>query len=147
MNYELRKVRKDARLSDETDCFSAEIVADGRRIGYASNHGTGGPNDYDILAPEDRRAFEAAALAWAKEEGIDFEPVESFIDVLLDDHANRKIAKRNAKKGLPVSALVRVGADPLTCDAYICSARDRSGIEEQATKLGGIVRRWYEEAV
>jgi hypothetical protein len=146
VNYELRKVRKDARLSEETDCFSAEIVADGRRIGEASNHGTGGPNEWHIAKREDAEAFEAAALAWAKEEGITFEPVESFIDVLLDDQQNWKIAKRNAKKGLPVSALVRVGDDPLTCDAYICSAKERAGIEQQAAKLGGVVRRWYEVA-
>jgi hypothetical protein len=142
--YELRNVKRVRELSDETDCFAAAIYADGRRIGTAENHGQGGPNAYHIADRAEREAFEAAGLAWAAEEGIDFEPVESFVDVLLDDVENRRRAKRAAKQGFPVAGLVVVGADPLKSEAFFCAARDRAGVEQEAAKMGGRVRRCYD---
>lgn len=144
--YELRRVRTNRALSEETTCFSADIVADGVKIGEASNHGTGGPNDWHIENAATAALFELAAHAWAEAEGIDFEPVESFIDCLLDDVQNRRTAKARAKKGYPVTALVRVGDDPIEAKFYLLSAKDRPGLEKQAAKMRATVRRWYEVA-
>ena len=144
--YELRRVRINRALSDETTYFSADIYLDGAKIGEASNHGTGGPNDWHIRNPATAATFELHAHAWAEREGLDFEPVESFIDCLLDDVQHRRTAKARAKKGYPVTALVRVGDDPLRAKFYLLSAKDRRGIEVQAAKMRATVRRWYEEA-
>lgn len=42
---ELKKIHVDTRMSEETNCFSAELHVNGRKIGEVSNHGTGGPNN------------------------------------------------------------------------------------------------------
>ncbi|MBI0538729.1 hypothetical protein D9599_24525 [Roseomonas sp. KE2513] len=42
MKIELRKVSYSAALSEETSNFHADIWIDGKKEGYAQNHGTGG---------------------------------------------------------------------------------------------------------
>lgn len=45
MKIELRKIDYSASLSEETNAFSAEVWIDGRKEGWAQNHGTGGPTN------------------------------------------------------------------------------------------------------
>lgn len=45
MKIELRKVDYSASLSEETSAFSAEVWIDGKKEGWAQNHGTGGPTN------------------------------------------------------------------------------------------------------
>lgn len=42
MKIELRKVSYSAALSEETSNFHADVWIDGKKEGYAQNHGTGG---------------------------------------------------------------------------------------------------------
>lgn len=51
MKIELRNVRYNERLSDETSCFDAVLVIDGNARGGVRNRGCGGAHEYD-----DRRA-------------------------------------------------------------------------------------------
>ncbi len=46
MNIVLKKVKYHEDMSDETNCFSAEIWADGKKLADVSNRGCGGENDY-----------------------------------------------------------------------------------------------------
>ena len=46
MKIELRKLRVDKRLSEETMCYSAEIWIDDARAFVAGNRGHGGPDDF-----------------------------------------------------------------------------------------------------
>jgi hypothetical protein len=46
MNVELRKVKYNEKMSDETSCFSAEVWMDGKKLADVSNRGCGGGNDY-----------------------------------------------------------------------------------------------------
>jgi hypothetical protein len=46
MHITLTKVKINAALSDETTCFSAEVLIDGVAAGSASNRGSGGENEY-----------------------------------------------------------------------------------------------------
>lgn len=46
---ELKKLSINQRLSEETLCFSADIYLDDRKVGVASNHGTGGPTEIESL--------------------------------------------------------------------------------------------------
>ena len=45
MKIELRKVAYSAQLSEETSNFHADVWIDGKKEGYAQNHGTGGPTN------------------------------------------------------------------------------------------------------
>lgn len=42
MKLELKKVKHYPSMSEETDCFVAELYADGKRIGHCKNIGQGG---------------------------------------------------------------------------------------------------------
>jgi hypothetical protein len=57
------------RMSEETPCFEAVIVLDGRKVIAASNRGTGGSDEFHALPGAPNRVldrFEAEAKAWAK---------------------------------------------------------------------------------
>jgi hypothetical protein len=48
MNIELKNLKINTRLSEETNCFSATIYVDGKRVGEVVNRGQGGPNEYRL---------------------------------------------------------------------------------------------------
>lgn len=50
--------------SEGTDCYTASLYLDGKKIGSASNQGHGGPDDYLFDSPEARKAFDAYAEEW-----------------------------------------------------------------------------------
>lgn len=52
MKVELKKVRFNERMSEETNCFIADLVLDGKGRGVVSNRGTGGGNEYSDHAAE-----------------------------------------------------------------------------------------------
>lgn len=62
MEITLKNITVNERLSDETNCFSASLYVDGKKIGVVSNHGTGGPDNFD----GDWEAFNNAET-WLKE--------------------------------------------------------------------------------
>jgi len=55
----LRKIKHSPSLSEETNAFTAEVYWDGVKVGFASNHGTGGPNDVDFIDPANRARWNA----------------------------------------------------------------------------------------
>lgn len=57
---ELKSVKVNETLSEETHCFSATLYVNGKRVAAASNRGTGGPTD---LAPFDDSAREIVKRA------------------------------------------------------------------------------------
>lgn len=116
MKIELRKIQVNNRLSEETLCFSADIVIDGKVAGEATNRGHGGCTDYRLGAQgvHDRALEErakVAARAWIEEHGSDEDrelltpgpstyqvnPLEHLIDLLVERHEEAKEAKKMAK--------------------------------------------------
>lgn len=49
MNIELRKVKFHEHLSDETNCFEAELWVDGEKLADVLNRGQGGENEYRVV--------------------------------------------------------------------------------------------------
>jgi hypothetical protein len=45
---ELRKIKYVERMSEETNCFVADVYMDGQRIGSMQNDGHGGPNQWSL---------------------------------------------------------------------------------------------------
>lgn len=62
MHIELKKLKINKQLSEETTCFSAEVWIDGKKAGLASNRGCGGPNEYWF----DDRALEQEFYTFCK---------------------------------------------------------------------------------
>ena len=62
MIIELKSVRYNEKLSDETPCFSASIYIDGSKVGEARNTGTGGATDIHPRALDDQLNAYATTL-------------------------------------------------------------------------------------
>lgn len=63
---ELRKIQHVARLSEETECFAADVWMGGRKVGTAENDGHGGETNVCVqgLSHEDNRLL----TTWVDEE-------------------------------------------------------------------------------
>jgi len=98
MKIELKKISYNARLSDKTSAYTAEVWIDGVRRGTTMNHGTGGP---DAIFP---RELEREINEYAKTlpplppmESLDAplpQCAELIFGALLDVHLARKRLKR-----------------------------------------------------
>lgn len=105
MKITLKNVKMHPDMSEETNCFSASIYLDGKRIGFVKNEGRGGVN---LVDREDRKAG-AKVEAYAKTlpplppfyKGG--KPLEYNLDMLIGDllekYEEERIHKRWYKKG------------------------------------------------
>lgn len=58
MKIELKRLALNKRLSEETNCYSAEIWIDGRRAFLASNRGHGGADVYELVGTVTEKAVD-----------------------------------------------------------------------------------------
>jgi hypothetical protein len=104
---ELKKISFYERMSEETNCFAADLYINGIKVGYAKNEGHGGPTDYDVTDNKHRdllKEAEAYCLSLPQVEcsfkkGLFF-PVtlEGVIDDLLTAYLVKKDAEKFQKK-------------------------------------------------
>jgi hypothetical protein len=99
MRVELKNIKENRTMSDETPCFSATVYVDGKKVGWVINRGTGGCNSYDLP----RTLLDKLEVASAKRVGHDFEAFDAVTYELLDLHNLRREAKRT-KAEFPVRA-------------------------------------------
>lgn len=147
----LKSIKTVKWMSEETICFTANIVLDGKVIGFASNEGHGGCTFCHFNNPAD----EAKALAFAKnanandfkgweflaDKGMSF---DCLVDILVERHndakANEKIIKKVKKDMLDKVVFVKEGENPkmgyriLKCG----SAGIEKGILAMQTKYGKV---------
>ena len=93
MQIVLKNLKVAASLSQETTAYTATVYVDGKPAFHASNHGTGGCDNYYPIAP-----FTAADLqrvmAWVAEQtGETFEPLDGYIGDLIDKAEREKIGR------------------------------------------------------
>jgi hypothetical protein len=108
----IRSLKVQRRLSEETLCFSATIVVNGKAAGEATNRGSGGATDIHIKSPELREAAGAWAQAYYANPAADADPerrelaegkgaawcLELYIDYLVYAEDGRREAEKEAKK-------------------------------------------------
>jgi hypothetical protein len=108
MKIELKRIEFSERMSEETNCFTADLYIDGKKIGEASNTGKGEANSYCPYEKEGRELIRKAEKFCetmppekAEFNGEPFEfkmNLERYIDVLLNRHlAAMELKKFNAK--------------------------------------------------
>lgn len=103
---EVRNVEINEKMSEETMCFSADILLDGRKVGAVMNRGNGGPNLYHGLGEDDEQRLERLATEWVKANGVEpIEPVDNLIAMLVDQRQEHEEATQRFREG---SALVVV---------------------------------------
>jgi hypothetical protein len=78
---ELRAIKTNRALSEETLYFSAKLFVDGKLAATVANRGTGGCNTYSWVSKE----TEARVNAWANQQDLEFkfECLDQIIDKLL----------------------------------------------------------------
>lgn len=98
MTLELKKVKLHPRLSEETNCFEADVFWNGKKAGFASNTGKGAPNLYDWVSKE----IGDEIMAWAEQQPTEFnfEKLDQIVDrIVCDEDMAQQLAKM-CKKGL-----------------------------------------------
>lgn len=85
---ELKNVKINSALSEETICFTATVYWRGSRVGTAKNRGHGGATDYDIelSALRDMKAWADEHYDSELKDMQGFDAVESMIDDEVTDH-------------------------------------------------------------
>jgi len=100
MKLELKKVTYNARLSQETSAFAAEIWIDGAKRGSVMNDGGGAPNRYEDRAAEKEIDAYAKTLPKVKSPFSDDEyerDTDMIVGDLLDEHLEGKRLARMMK--------------------------------------------------
>lgn len=118
MKIELKKFYSNERFSEETNCFQSELYLNGKKVGYCSNDGKGGPTSYHGIEhywSEDIKRMEEYCktlppIVYTKEkDGMDFTinmTLEHYIDNLVQEQLDKKEKKKKEKdmlKGLVYS--------------------------------------------
>lgn len=107
MKLELRNIRVNQQLSEETNCYSAVLYLDGKPIADVHNHGQGAPDE-----SYPRKGCEAKleqAEAWCKTlpplpsqyfpDGLKMD-LELWCGCRVDEHLTRSDMRRQLKKGI-----------------------------------------------
>jgi hypothetical protein len=97
VKIELKRFTTNARLSQETTAFAADVWVDGKKVGYAKNDGHGG-NTMVHLDPSVRTAVEAYGKALVPAEYKFVSGAEWIVDQLVEAELQKKSDKAFAKR-------------------------------------------------
>ena len=62
MKIELKKIIFNEQMSEETNCFFAELYINGKKVGYVKNTGQGGQTHYNGYTKEDNETIREAEV-------------------------------------------------------------------------------------
>ena len=105
MKVTLKSVKFMESLSEETNCFSATVYINGKRVGTAENRGCGGPTSYSFTDRKLEGDFEAYAKT-LPDVPTDFGAplkmggeflIDTLFEVWLKSHYDKKEAARFAR--------------------------------------------------
>lgn len=92
MKVELKNVKINKEMSDETESFSATIYIDGKKAAFVHNHGMGGPHEYNFADNKVYKNFCEFCNEQPHEFELDVE--DQFINDLLEKwETNQKLKK------------------------------------------------------
>ncbi len=105
MKIELKKIAFYERMSEETNCFAADLYINGKKVGECKNDGQSGCTDYYGSSPENNQIIRQAeeyfkTLPKVKVEGLNMmhQPtLESAIDDQFELYLKAKADKRMSK--------------------------------------------------
>lgn len=138
MELSVTKVKVLEHASEETLCFEARLVLDGRDIGVVSNAGRGGSHRYALSAPREviDALDEEAARRYPE---FAFEQLDSWVDSLIVDALYaQELAK--LRRG---HVVLRDPSDPEGVFHQVKIARGRTRAEVEAYCR----ERWPESAI
>ena len=111
MNVELKSVKVYDKLSEETICFTATIVINGKKVGEAKNDGHGGCTHYRFFDEKIGEEFETYAKSLPDPDyPSDSMNGEYLIGKLLDDWLKVDDAKKEQKRLVKLDAKYKADA-------------------------------------
>lgn len=125
MKCELKNVKINDKLSEETTCFSATLYVDGVRTAEVANRGTGGCDEYRrVFDPARLAAFRAFVKSLPPEPPLDGkgEPLPMDADLyvanLLEAHEKGRVLRRLEKDCKTKLCFAIPGKDDVAMGAY-----------------------------
>lgn len=104
MKIELKKIEFNERMSEETNCFSADLYINGKHIGEASNRGHGGPTDYHSINKEGHALIKEAEAycktlpPYTYEMSGENHSIEMDLEMLIDDLITKYLQDKELQK-------------------------------------------------
>lgn len=96
----LKNIKRVARLSEETECFSADVWVDGVKAGTVANHGHGGSHIFEPTALWQKLEDHAKTPPTRRVFGMDLQPdADSIVgDAYVHAQTERDLARMMARK-------------------------------------------------
>ena len=130
MKIELKAIQYAAFSSEETNCYTANLYVDGRKIGSVGNDGHGGPDHFH----GDRAAF-ATADAWCKANLPRWQMNDRSFDTDLEMRCGQLvddwIVSRDLKTAFRTKVLMR---DP--ANGHLYEVKHRGRIDDTIAGIG-----------
>lgn len=102
MKIEIRNVKHAKFASEETDCFEATVLIDGKVVGSVKNEGHGGNNFYYPREIEDTLDTHAKTLPQCQ---TDYGPLDMSADLIIGDLFSDWLLEKDLKKTLKTKIL------------------------------------------
>jgi len=131
MKIELKKIEFSERMSEETNCFIADLYINGKKAGYVKNDGQGGQTDYRGNSQADNEVIRQAeeyckTLPKVKYGEHEWQnSLEHVIDQLFEDWI---LAKERKKKERRMRTCILVGVPDAPVYSYYNFKRPLSEI-------------------
>jgi len=105
MKIELKKISFNERMSEETNCFVADLYINGKKVGYVKNDGRGGCTDYhgdskesNVLIREAEEYCKTLPKVKVEKHNFEYQPtLESMIDDQFENYLKAKEEKKVQK--------------------------------------------------
>lgn len=113
MKIELKRLSFNARLSQETNAYAADIWIDGKKVGEARNDGGGGETIIHIMPRALHEKAEAFCKAMPNEPEHDLEMnLELYIDLMAEQMIRNQEELKQYKRWCKKETVFRVKGDP-----------------------------------
>lgn len=138
MKIELKKIEFNERMSEETNCFVADLYINGKHVGYVKNDGHGGQTDYygiekrqsDIIREAEEYCKTLPKVKYGNMEWDN--SLENVIDQLFEDWI---LAKERRKKERKMQTCILVGKPDAMMYSYYNFKRPLSSIPKATLEL------------
>ena len=105
MKIELKNIKTNNALSEETICFSANVYRDGKKIGTIGNRGCGGDHEYGFDYDEQKLMNEwckSNLPSWGDDDEKFDMDLELHISMMVEEYNNQKFMTSLLKRKIVI---------------------------------------------
>lgn len=122
MKIEVKNVKHAAFASQETMCFTADLLVNGQKLGAVRNDGRGGANVFEVYGREVRALMDEADAYCKTLPGVQSEVGELHMDLefYVTLLVSREVAKKELRNLMKTKIVIQKPMDPET---YTCKLK------------------------